>query len=91
MVNHIKANDKIILFSFPGNLVNRLTQSLPIFFLSYFNPIFLGYFSFSNQLLNYPLKLFNGIGNMFKKEFNDETRSNFTYKVAFKNILKFFL
>ena len=90
MLNHIKANDKIILFSFPGNLVNRLTQSLPIFFLSYFNPIFLGYFSFSNQLLNYPLKLFNGIGNMFKKEFNDEVRSYFTYKVAFKKYFKIF-
>lgn len=90
VINQIKNNKNILIFTFPGSLLNRLTQSLPIFFLSSFNPIFLGYFAFSSQLLNYPLKLFNGLGNMFKKEFNDEIRLNETYNKTFIKYLKIF-
>ena len=87
---HIKNNKYIVMFTFPGSLVNRLTQSLPIFFLASFNPIYLGYYSFGSQLLNYPLKLFNGLSNMFKKEFNDEIRINKTYRETFNKYLKVF-
>ena len=90
ILNQIINNKNILIFTFPGSLLNRLTQSLPIFFLASFNPIFLGYFSFSSQILNYPLKLFNGLGNMFKKEFNDEIRTDETFKKTFIKYLKIF-
>lgn len=90
IIKQIKNNKNILIYTFPGSLLNRLTQSLPIFFLSSFNPIFLGYFAFSSQLLNYPLKLFNGLGNMFKKEFNDEIRLNQTFKKTFIKYFKIF-
>ena len=90
ILNQIILNKNILMFTFPGSLFNRLTQSLPIFFLASFNPIFLGYFSFSNQLLNYPLKLFNGLGNMFKKEFNDEIRIDETFNKTFIKYSKIF-
>lgn len=88
--NHIKNNKNIILFTFPGSFLNRITQALPVFFLAAFNPIYLGFYSFGNQILNYPLKIFNGVGNMYKKEFNDEVRSNKTYKKSFYKYLKIF-
>ena len=90
IINHIKNNKNILLFTFPGSFLNRLTQALPVFFLASFNPIFLGFYSFGIQLLNYPLKLFNGLGNMFKKEFNDEIRSDNTYKKSFYKYFKVF-
>ena len=90
ILNQLIKNKNILIFTFPGSLLNRLTQSLPIFFLASFNPIFLGYYSFSSQLLNYPLKLFNGLGNMFKKEFNDEIRIDETFKKTFTKYSKIF-
>ena len=90
ILSQIKNNKNILIFTFPGSLLNRLSQSIPIFFLASFNPLILGYFSFSSQLLNYPLKLFNGLGNMFKKEFNDEIRSSNTFKKTFFKYLKIF-
>ena len=88
--NHIKNNKNIILFTFPGSFLNRLTQALPVFFLASFNPVYLGFYSFGRQILNYPLKLFNGLSNMFKKEFNDEIRSHSTYKKTFFKYFKVF-
>ena len=90
ILSQIKNNKNILIFTFPGSLLNRLSQSIPIFFLASFNPLILGYFSFSSQLLNYQLKLFNGLGNMFKKEFNDEIRSSNTFKKTFFKYLKIF-
>ena len=90
ILNQIKNNKNILIFTFPGSLINRLTIALPIFFLSSFNPIFLGYYAFGSQLLNYPLKLFNGLGNMYKKEFSDEIRLNQTFNKTFIKYLKIF-
>ena len=90
ILNQIKNNKNILIFTFPGSLINRLTLALPIYFLSSFNPIFLGYYAFGSQLLNYPLKLFNGLGNMYKKEFNDEIRLNQTFNKTFIKYLKIF-
>tara|TARA_B100000768_G_C11284427_1_gene381164 strand:- start:8709 stop:9971 length:1263 start_codon:yes stop_codon:yes gene_type:complete len=90
ILNQIKNNKNILIFTFPGSLINRLTLALPIYFLSSFNPIFLGYYAFGSQLLNYPLKLFNGLGNMYKKEFSDEIRLNQTFNKTFIKYLKIF-
>ena len=90
VLSQLTKNKNILMYTFPGSLLNRLTQSLPVYFLATFNPVHLGYYAFGSQLLNHPLKLFNGLGNMFKKEFNDEIRKDKIFEKSFRKYSKIF-
>ena len=76
---------------FPGNLLNNLVQSLPIFFLGRMDSQVLGYYGLARRIIEFPLQFVSSaVQRLYAKELLDEIEKTGAGFNAYKKNLKIF-
>jgi O-antigen/teichoic acid export membrane protein len=69
----LKDNWRLPFLVLPGNFLNNLIQSLPVYFLGWIDSNVLGYFSLARRIIDFPLKSINSaVHRLYVKELTDE-------------------
>lgn len=69
----LKDNWRLPFLVLPGNFLNNLVQSLPVYFLGWIDPKALGYFSLARRIIDFPLKSISAaVYKLYVKELTDE-------------------
>jgi O-antigen/teichoic acid export membrane protein len=76
---------------FPGNFLNNLVQSLPVFFLGRVDSQILGYYGLAQRIIGFPLKLVTAaVQRLYVKELTDEIEKTGIGVNAYKKNLKIY-
>lgn len=74
---------------FPGNFLNNLVQSLPVFFLGRVDSQTLGYYGLAQRIIGFPLKFVTAaVQRLYVKELTDEIEKTGIGVKAYKKNLK---
>jgi O-antigen/teichoic acid export membrane protein len=84
-------NWRMPLIVLPGNFINNLTQSLPVFFLGRIDYQVLGYFSLARRIIDFPLKFITAAAQrLYIKELTDEVQTTGLGQMTFRKNLKLY-
>ena len=76
---------------FPGNFLNNLVQSLPVFFLGRIDSQILGYYGLAQRIIGFPLKFVTAaVQRLYVKELTDEIDKTGIGVNAYKKNLKIY-
>lgn len=77
-------------FSMPGNVINNISQQLPIFLMGFFyGENVVGYFSMGQRCINAPLSVLSqSIGDVFREKASKQYASNGECKLLFDKLIK---
>ncbi len=76
---------------FPGNFLNNLVQSLPVFFLGRIDTQILGYYGLSQRIIGFPLKFVtDAVKRLYFKDLTDEIDKTGIGVNAYKKNLKIY-
>ena len=84
-------NWRLPLLVLPGNFLNNLGQTLPVFFLGRIDTNVLGYYSLSRRIIDFPLKFVTAaVQRLYINELVDEVNKTGFGKETFDKNLKLF-
>jgi O-antigen/teichoic acid export membrane protein len=82
---------RLPLLIFPGNFLNNIVQSVPVFYLNKVDNELLGYFSISKRLIDFPLSFVSSaIKRLYIKELADEIENTGIGMLTFFKNLKIY-
>lgn len=82
---------RLPLIVFPGNFLNNLVQSLPVFFLGRVDSQILGYYGLAQRVIGFPLKFLTAaIQSLYVKELTDEIEKTGIGVKAYRKNLKIY-
>jgi len=87
----VLTNWRLPVIVFPGNFLNNLAQSLPVFFLGKMDSQILGYYGLARRVIEFPLKFVaSAVQRLYVKELTDEIKNTGTGKLAYIKNLKLY-
>jgi len=87
----MKAYWRLPLIVFPGNFLNNLVQSLPVFFLGRVDSQILGYYGLAQRVIGFPLKFLTAaVQRLYVKELTDEIEKTGIGVKAYRKNLKLY-
>jgi O-antigen/teichoic acid export membrane protein len=82
---------RLPLIVFPGNFINNLVQSLPVFFLGRIDSQILGYYALAQRIIGFPLKFVTAsVQRLYVKELTSEIEKTGIGLNAYKKNLKIY-
>lgn len=82
---------RLPLIVFPGNFLNNLAQSLPVFFLGRVDSQILGYYGLAQRIIGFPLNFVTtAVQRLYVKELTDEIEKRGIGINAYKKNLKIY-
>ena len=82
---------RLPLIVFPGNFLNNLVQSLPVFFLGRVDSQILGYYGLAQRVIGFPLKFVTAaVQRLYVKELTDEIEKTGIGVKAYRKNLKIY-
>lgn len=87
----LRTNWRLPLIVFPGNFLNNLVQSLPVFFLGRIDSQVLGYYSLARRIIDFPLKFISSsVQRLYVKNLTDEIERTGTGVYSYVKHLKIY-
>jgi O-antigen/teichoic acid export membrane protein len=84
-------NWRLPMIVFPGNFLNNLAQSLPVFYLGKIDSQVLGYYGLARRVIEFPLSFVaTAVQRLYVKELTDEIKSTGTGRRSYIKNLKLF-
>ena len=84
-------NWRLPMIVFPGNFLNNLAQTLPVFFLGKIDSQVLGYYGLARRVIEFPLSFVaTAVQRLYVKELTDEIKSTGTGRRSYIKNLKLF-
>jgi len=82
---------RLPFIAFPGNFLNNLVQSLPVFFLGRVDSQTLGYYGLAQRIIGFPLKFVTAaVQRLYVKELTDEIEKTGIGVKAYRKNLKIY-
>ncbi len=84
-------NWRLPVIVFPGNFLNNLAQSLPVFFLGKIDSQVLGYYGLARRVIEFPLSFVaSAVQRLYVKEVTDEIKNTGTGRRSYIKNLKLY-